>query len=248
MIKETKMRQYNFLGISKELANLADKCEEELTSIYRNIDNICESNSIKVLNSFQKNKLNESHFNPTSGYGYNDLGRDIIEKIFADIFQTEDALVRTQMISGSHALSTTLFALLRPHDLLLSITGLPYDTLHEVIGIKKNPSSLKSFGIEYDQIDLKDNDFDYLEIEKYLKKHSVKVIEIQRSKGYSTRKSISLEKLEKVIKLIKSIDQNIIIMVDNCYCEFVNLKEPSEIGADIVVGSLIKNLGGGYIG
>ncbi len=149
------------------------------------------------------------------------------------------------MISGSHALSTTLFALLRPNDTLLSISGLPYDTLHEVIGIKENKSSLKSFGIHYEQIDLINDDFDYQKIEEYLKNNPVKVIEIQRSKGYSTRKSLSIEKLEKVIKLIKEINDQIIVMVDNCYCEFVGTVEPSEVGADIVVGSLIKNLGGG---
>ncbi|MDE5630992.1 MAG: methionine gamma-lyase family protein, partial [Bacilli bacterium] len=177
--------------------------------------------------------------------GYNDLGRDIIEKIYAEIFGSEDAIVRNQFVSGSHALSVTLFALLRPDDLLLSISGLPYDTLHEVIGIKDNASSLKSYGVKYDQIDLKDDDFDYETIEKYLKENKVKVIEIQRSKGYSTRKSLTIEKLEKVIKLIKSIDENIIVMVDNCYCEFVERKNPIEVGADVVVGSLIKNLGGG---
>ena len=148
-------------------------------------------------------------------------------------------------MSGSHALSTCLFALLRPGDTLLSISGLPYDTLHEVIGIKENKSSLKAFNIHYEQIDLINDDFDYKKIEEYLKNNPVKVIEIQRSKGYSTRKSLSLQKLEKVIKLIKEMDDKIIVMVDNCYCEFVNTMEPTEIGADIVVGSLIKNLGGG---
>ena len=153
--------------------------------------------------------------------------------------------MRKQFISGSHALAKTLFGLLRPKDLLLSITGLPYDTLHEVIGIEENKSSLKSFGIFYDQIDLIDNDFDYAKIEEYLKKHQVKLIEIQRSRGYATRKSLNLEKCEKVISLIKKVSPKTIVMVDNCYCELVGKKEPIEIGADIVVGSLIKNLGGG---
>lgn len=233
------------LGISKKVLKLAEECEMELEGIYKNIDKVCAFNSMKVLAAFQKHDLNESHFSSTSGYGYNDIGRDAIEKIYASIFKCEDALVRSQMVSGSHALSTVLFALLRPKDILLSISGLPYDTLHEVIGIKENKSSLKSFGIIYDQIDLIENDFDYPKIEAYLKSHQVKVIEIQRSKGYSTRKSISLEKLEKVIRFIKKIDNDVLIMVDNCYCEFVSCTEPSEIGADIVVGSLIKNLGGG---
>lgn len=239
------MNKYEILGISPKISELATICEEELKSIYKKIEETCEYNSMKVLHAFQMHEVNESHFNSTSGYGYNDIGRDTIEKIFASIFKTEDALVRSQMVSGSHALSTTLFALLRPKDILLSISGLPYDTLHEVIGIKENASSLKSFGISYEQIDLVEDDFDYKAIEEYLKNHKVKVVEIQRSKGYSTRKSLSISKLEKVIHFIKEIDKDVIVMVDNCYCEFVNRVEPSEVGADIVVGSLIKNLGGG---
>lgn len=218
---------------------------EELKDIFNKLDDICYLNSKKVLDAFHKNNISEVHFNSTTGYGYNDIGREAIENVYKDIFKAEDALVRNQLISGSHALNVTLFGLLRPNDLLLSINGKPYDTLDEVIGIKENPSSLKSFGIKYDQIDLKDNDFDYDKIESYLKNNKVKVIEIQRSRGYETRKSITIEKLEKVIKLIKKIDKNIIVMVDNCYCEFVTTKEPIEVGADIVVGSLIKNLGGG---
>ena len=185
------------------------------------------------------------HFNGTTGYGYNDIGRDTIEEVYADIFKCEDALVRSQFISGSHALSVALFSLLRPSDTLLSITGTPYDTLHEVIGIKENSSSLKSFNINYEQIELINNDFDYESIKKRLLQSNIKVVEIQRSKGYSTRKSINIEKVDKVIKFIKEIDNKVIIMVDNCYCEFVSMKEPTEVGADIVVGSLIKNLGGG---
>lgn len=239
------MKKYDRIGISEKVQELASICEEKLESTYQQVDEICECNSMKVMNAFWESEVNESAFNSTSGYGYNDIGRDMIEKIYAHIFKTEDALVRNGMVSGSHALSTCLFALLRPHDILLSITGLPYDTLHEVIGIKENKSSLQSFGIHYDQIDLVEHDFDYAKIEEYLKNNKVKVIEIQRSKGYSTRKSISIEKIEKVIKFIKDIDKEIIVMVDNCYCEFVSKVEPSEVGADIVVGSLIKNLGGG---
>ena len=184
---------------------------------------------------------------PTTGYGYDDIGRDTIEEIFAEVLGAEDALVRSQFISGSHALTVALFAYLRPGDLMLSITGTPYDTLHEVIGIKENGSSLKAFGVNYDQIDLIDNDFDYDKISEYISKHKVKVVEIQRSKGYSTRKSIDLVKVGKVIKLIKEIDNDVIIMIDNCYCEFVTKIEPTEIGADLVVGSLIKNLGAGMV-
>ena len=219
--------------------------EKECLEQFKLIDDICFCNSEKVLKAFQKNSVSETHFNSTTGYGYNDAGRDVIEKVFAKVFKAEDAIVRNQFISGSHALSVTLFALLRPNDVLLSITGKPYDTLDEVIGIVDNPSSLKSFNVKYEQIDLIDNDFDYKKIEDVLKNKKIKVIEIQRSKGYSTRKSITIDKLEKVIKFIKNIDSKVIIMIDNCYCEFVSTKEPIEVGADIVVGSLIKNLGGG---
>jgi cystathionine beta-lyase family protein involved in aluminum resistance len=224
---------------------LALEVENELQPIFLKVDEINRFNSEKVLNALRKNRLSEIHFNSTTGYGYNDLGRDTIENIYADIFHAEDALVRNQFISGSHALTVCLFALLRPNDTLLSITGKPYDTLDKVIGLVDNPSSLKTFGVKYSQIDLLDDDFDYEKIEKYLKENSPKVIEIQRSKGYSTRKSLSINKVKKVIELIKKVNSNIIVMVDNCYCEFVSTIEPTEVGADIVVGSLIKNLGGG---
>lgn len=236
---------YREYGIKKEVYDLVNKQEKELKEIYQEYEEICNYNSLKVLSAFHNNRVNEAHFHETTGYGYNDIGRDKIEDVYKEIFKSEDALVRGQFISGSHALSVVLFALLRPNDLLLSISGTPYDTLHEVIGIKENPSSLKSFGISYDEIDLKENDFDYEGIEKYLKEKKVKVIEIQRSKGYSTRKSISIDKVEKVIACIKKIDPAVIVMIDNCYCEFVDKKEPIEVGADIVVGSLIKNMGGG---
>ena len=216
-----------------------------LEDVFKNIDDICMFNSKKVLEAFWKCHVSEAHFTSTSGYGYGDIGRDTVEEVYKTIFKAEDALVRNQFISGTHALSTAFFGLLRPGDLLLSICGKPYDTLDSVIGFNNNLSSLKSFGINYDQIELVDNDFNYDVISKYLRKNKVKVIEIQRSIGYSDRKCISIEQLEKVIKLIKSIDKDIIVMVDNCYCEFVGKKEPIEVGADICVGSLIKNLGGG---
>ena len=219
--------------------------EKEIKEQLDKIDEVALINSEKVLNAFQEECIMESDFNETTGYGYNDQGRDKIERIFAKIFKAEKAVVRGQFISGSHALNVVFFALLRPNDLLLSITGKPYDTLDEVIGIKDNNSSLKSFGVKYDQIDLVNDDFDYEKITSYLKEHKVKVIEIQRSKGYSTRKSITLDKVEKVIKEIRKVDKDVIIMIDNCYCEFVTTKEPIEVGADICVGSLIKNLGGG---
>ena len=219
--------------------------EEKLEPVFKNIDEICCQNSQKVLEAFWQENIGEQHFNATTGYGYGDLGRDALERVYARIFKAEDALVRNQFISGTHALSTAFFALLRPNDTLLSITGKPYDTLDSVIGLNDNPSSLKSFGINYEQIGLIDDDFDYEKIEKRVKEGNIKVIEIQRSKGYSLRKSITISKLKKVIELIKSINSQIIIMIDNCYCEFVSTVEPTQVGADICVGSLIKNLGGG---
>lgn len=236
---------YQELKISEEIVKLIEDAEKDCQEEFSKIDRNGYFNSLKVLSSFHKNEITESHFNATTGYGYNDLGRDGIEKVFSDILGSESALVRSQFISGSHALNVCFFALLRPGDLLLSISGKPYDTLDQVIGIEENASSLKSFGVSYDQIELIDDDFDYEGIEEYLKNHKVKVIEIQRSKGYSTRKSISIDKVEKVISLIKKIDQSVIVMVDNCYCEMVGVKEPTEVGADVMVGSLIKNLGGG---
>ncbi len=233
------------ININKKVLDLSKDVEKELDNIFKDIDKICEYNSLKVLNAFHKHNLTENHFNMTTGYGYGDFGRDTIEKIYSTIFKTEDALVRSQFISGTHALTVTLFGILRPNDTLLSISGKPYDTLEEVIGIVENNSSLKAFGIKYEQIELIENDFDYNSIKKRLEASFIKVIEIQRSKGYSTRKSIDINKVEKVISLIKKVSPNTIVMVDNCYCEFVNTIEPSEVGADIVVGSLIKNLGGG---
>ncbi len=219
--------------------------ENNLKEQYKNIDDIEFIYSQKILKAFKDNNVSENCFTTTTGYGYNDYGRDTLEKVYADIFGAEAALVRNQFVSGSHALSTTLFALLRPNETLLSISGLPYDTLHEVIGIVDNPSSLKSYNINYDQIDLVNNDFDYDKIKEYLTNNKVKVIEIQRSKGYSTRESLTIDKIEKVIKLIKEVSSNTIVMIDNCYCEFVEKVNPIEVGADIIVGSLIKNLGGG---
>lgn len=236
---------YKEFGIKEDVIELSKKIEKDLDPIFKEVEEIEEYNSLKVLSAFQKYNLSEMHFNGTTGYGYGDIGRDTIESIFADIFKAEDSLVRTQFISGTHAISTLLFGILRPNDTLISISGKPYDTLDEVIGIVENKSSLQSYGVKYEQIELVNDDFDYKAIEERVKKGNIKLIEIQRSRGYSTRKTIDLEKVEKVIKLIKDIDRNIIVMIDNCYCEFVTKKEPIEVGADVVVGSLIKNLGGG---
>lgn len=233
------------INIDENLLEISKKCEEEIKTELKKIDDICMFNSMKVMKAFHDENISEIHFNTSTGYGYNDIGRDKIEDVYKNIFRCEDALVRTQFISGSHALTVCLFGLLRPNDTLLSITGKPYDTLDQVIGITPNDSSLKSFGVNYEQIDLVDNNFDFKKIEERLKKDFVKVIEIQRSKGYSTRKSISIENVEEVIKLIKKVSPKTIVMIDNCYCEFVSYKEPTEVGADVAVGSLIKNLGGG---
>ena len=229
----------------KDIVEYVYNCEENLKDEFKKYEHISFLNSMKVLNAFHKNKVSESHLNGTTGYGYNDYGRDVVEQVFANVFKCEDALVRCQLISGTHALTVTMSAMLRPGDTMLSISGKPYDTLDKVIGIEDNPSSLISYGIKYEQIDLIDNDFDYDKIEDYLISNNVKLITIQRSKGYSTRESISLNKIEKVIKTIREVDDDAIIMIDNCYCEFVDYREPTEVGADLVVGSLIKNLGAG---
>ena len=231
--------------INEEIIELSKKVEKDIKPIFEDIEKICEFNSMKVLMAMQNNKIADMHFGSTTGYGYGDIGRDTIEKVFADVLCAEDAIVRSQFISGTHALTVALFAFLRPGDTMLSITGKPYDTLDSVIGLEENNSSLKSFGIKYEQIDLKNDQFDLEKIKNRIEKGNIKLIEIQRSRGYSLRKSIQIEQVEEVIKLIKNIDKNVIIMIDNCYCEFVGIKEPLEVGADIIVGSLIKNLGGG---
>ena len=234
------------LGISEEILKLSSEVEQDVENEFKKIEKICEINSMKVINAMQERHLSELHLQTSNGYGIDEVGRNKIEEIYAQIMGTEDALVRAQLISGTHALSVTLFALLRPGDTLLSITGAPYDTLQTVIGNSGNSkSSLKEFGIKYEQIELIDNDFDIPAIKERLEKGGIKVIEIQRSRGYSTRKSLCIEKIEKAIKAIREIDKNVIIMVDNCYGEFVEEKEPTDVGADIMVGSLMKNLGAG---
>jgi len=229
------------IDVLKEL----NEYEKDIKNELNYIDEIVLKNSIKVLDAFNSEGVSDYHFNSTTGYGYNDIGRDVIEKVYSNIFKSEDALVRSQFISGTHALTVSLFGILRPNDIMLSISGTPYDTLHEVIGIKDNASSLKSFNVKYEEIDLINDDFDYEKILNRVSLNDIKMIYIQRSKGYSTRKSISIEKLENVIKEIRKVNTEAIIMVDNCYCEFVCDKEPIEVGANVCAGSLIKNLGGG---
>lgn len=236
---------YKQFGISDELLELSKKAELEVQVQFKKIEEVCEYNSLKVLSAFQKYNVSEMHFNSTTGYGYSDVGRDTIEKIFAEILHTEDSLVRGQFISGTHALTVALFAFLRPNDIFLSISGKPYDTLDEVIGIVDNPSSLKSYGVKYEQIDMIENDFDYEQIKDRVSRNDIKLIEIQRSRGYSLRDSITLDKIQKVIETIREVNDKVIIMVDNCYGELVEKIEPTDLGADVIVGSLIKNLGGG---
>ena len=238
---------YKDLEVSQELEELSMKVENELKPIYEKIDKICEKNSLKVLKAMQECHLSEMHLNTSTGYGIDEPGRDKIEEIYANVFKAEDSLVRSQLISGTHALAVTLSAILRPGDTMISITGAPYDTLQTVIGMGENPSksSLKAFGIKYEQIDLVNYEFDTGKICERLSKKDIKLVEIQRSIGYSTRKSLTIEKIEDIIAEIRKVNKDVIIMVDNCYGEFVQEKEPIEAGADIAVGSLMKNLGAG---
>ncbi len=233
------------MELSEDVIELGRKAEAEVQKELKEIDELCEYHSLRVLQAFQKYHVSDIHFNSTTGYGYSDVGRDTIEKIFAEVLHTEDSLVRSQFISGTHALTVALFAFLRPNDTMISICGKPYDTLDEVIGIVPNPSSLQAYGVKYEQIDLIANDFDYEAIRNRMSKKDVKLIEIQRSRGYSLRDSIALDKMKKAIQVIREVNDEVIIMVDNCYGEFVDKIEPTQIGADVMVGSLIKNLGGG---
>lgn len=231
--------------MNQDLKELSKQVEEEIKPILEKIDKICEDNSKKVLEAFQECKLQEAHLNSSTGYGIDEPGRNKIEEIYSHIFKAEDALVRTQLISGTHALAITLSALLRPGDTMLSITGEPYDTLQTVIGIGKeeSKSSLKAFDIHYEQIDLVENEFAISKIQERLKKQDIKLVEIQRSRGYSTRKSLTIEKIEKVIQAIREVNKDVIIMIDNCYGEFVQDREPIEVGADIAVRFLDEKFG-----
>lgn len=233
-------------NIDEKLIKLANETEQELTDIFNNLDGLCLKNSAKILKAFQDARVASSDFAEITGYGYYDAGRDKLEQVYAQIFGTEDALVRPQIMSGTHALSLTFFGLLKHGDTMLSISGAPYDSLLTIIGLEGDSrNSLIKSGINYEQIDLVNNDFDTDKIVARLKLGNVKLIEIQRSRGYSHRKSLSIEKIERVCKAIREIDKNVIIMVDNCYGDLVEEKEPTQVGADLVVGSLMKNLGGG---
>ena len=236
---------YQKFDISKEVINYAENVLESLKNRFEKIDQITEYNQLKVIRAMQKCRVSEACLLGTTGYGYNDLGRDTLEKVYAEIFETQDALVRPQITCGTHALALALMSNLRPGDELLSPVGKPYDTLEEVIGIRESRGSLKEYGITYRQVDLlQDDEFDFEEIRKAIS-NKTKMVTIQRSKGYQTRKTLSVERIGELIGFIKKIKPDIICMVDNCYGEFVETKEPSQVGADLVVGSLIKNPGGG---
>ena len=232
--------------IDSKLIELAKQSDIDCQALYNEIDEICLYNSNRILSAFIENQVSYSDFSDINGYGNYDAGRDKLEKIFADVLGCEDALVRPQIMSGTNALYLTLSALLKHGDTMISLSGAPYDSLQEMIGISGNSSqSLKAHGVKYEQIELINDDFDDQTIIERLKRSDVKLVEIQRSRGYSHRLSLSIKKIERIIKEIRKVNQDVIIMVDNCYGELVEKKEPGHIGADVVVGSLMKNLGGG---
>jgi len=236
---------YKEMGINSKLIDLSRKIEEDLKDRFRHIDKVAEFNQLKVLKAMQDNNVSDVHFSATTGYGYNDIGRDTLEKVYADVFHAEDALVRPQLISGTHALTVALAGNLRPGDELLSPVGKPYDTLEGVIGIKKTKGSLAEYGITYRQVDLlPDGTIDYDGIKNAIGPRT-KMASIQRSKGYADRPTLSVEQIGELISFMKSIKPDLICMVDNCYGEFVQITEPTDAGADLCVGSLIKNPGGG---
>ncbi len=237
-----------FLQNKDKLLPIIKKIDQKIAPILSEIESRAHLNQHRVLKSFQMNKVSDSHFTPTTGYGYDDHGRDVLDKIYAEVFGAEAGLVRTQMISGTHAISTALFGILRPNDELLYITGRPYDTLEEIVGIRgAGNGSLKEFGISYQSVDLKQDgsiDFDTVK-EKISTK--TKMIGIQRSKGYADRPSFTIDQIEDMIKFVKEINSDLVVFVDNCYGEFVEEKEPCHVGADLMAGSLIKNPGGGIV-
>ena len=237
--------QYKQLGLSEKVITFGEKVEAELKTRFEQIDAVAEFNQLKVLNAMQKHRVSAECFNQSSGYGYNDMGRDTLEAVYAETFKTEDALVRPQITCGTHALALALMSNLRPGDEILSPVGKPYDTLEEVIGIRPSKGSLAEYGITYAQVDLlADGSFDWDGIKDAINEKT-KLVTIQRSKGYATRPTLSVDRIGELIAFVKNIKPDIICMVDNCYGEFTEEKEPTEVGADMIVGSLIKNPGGG---
>lgn len=234
---------YDKFKIDTKIIEFVNQFENRLKNDFLLLDEIYEYNQLKVLNAFIENKVSESSFIESTGYGYNDLGRDTIDAVYASVFNADSALVRQNFVSGTHALSLLIFAICRPNDNILSINGLPYDTLHSTLGLNNCESSIREFNISFNYVDLIDNDFNYDEIKNHIL-NNTKLVMIQRSRGYSYRYPISLKKIEKVVSFIKSIKKDIIIMVDNCYCEFIDKNEPLDLGVDVICGSLIKNPGG----
>ena len=236
--------QCNF-GIDKRILELISKSEKKIEHIFGKYEDICAYNQYKVLDAFQKNGVSDRHFNWNTGYGYDDIGREVTEKVFAEVFKAEKAIVRTQIVNGTHALSLILSGILRPGDEIIYISGKPYDTLEEVIGIRGNEmGSLSEFGITYKEVPLKNNKLDFTGIKKAIS-DKTKMVTLQRATGYSWRKAIEMDDIENAVQEVKAIDDKIIFMVDNCYGEFLDILEPTEIGADVMAGSLIKNPGGG---
>lgn len=236
--------QCNF-GIDKRILELVSKSEKKIEHIFGKYEDICAYNQYKVLDAFQKNGVSDRHFNWNTGYGYDDIGREVTEKVFAEVFKAEKAIVRTQIVNGTHALSLILSGILRPGDEIIYISGKPYDTLEEVIGIRGNEmGSLNEFGITYKEVPLKNNKLDFTGIKKAIS-DKTKMVTLQRATGYSWRKAIEIDDIENAVQEVKAIDDKIVFMVDNCYGEFLDILEPTEIGADVMAGSLIKNPGGG---
>lgn len=234
-------------GVSRRSAELVAEAEKAISDKFKELEEISEINQLKVMRAFSDNRVSERHFMPTTGYGYDDDGRDTLDKIYAQVFGAEDALVRHNWVNGSHTLATMLYGVLRPGDTLLAITGKPYDTLEEVIGIagKEGNGSLKDFGINYEQIDLVDGEVDYNSVKRSLQSKKIRAVMIQRSKGYGWRPTYSAEKIGGIVSFVKDISPETICVVDNCYGEFADIKEPTDFGADLIAGSLIKNPGGG---
>lgn len=245
MLKETSELLKKYYGLDDETFALSEEVMEDIKDKFEEIKQIREYNQYKVLRAMQRANLSDNHFNWTTGYGYNDIGREKIEEIYADVFGAEDALVRPIIVNGTHALSLCIQGLVRPGDEILSITEKPYDTLQGVIGIREEKGSLKEFGVTYDDVDfLEDGNIDLEGVKRKINNRT-KLVLIQRSKGYSWRKSLSIDDIKEAIEVVKSVKKDVIVMVDNCYGEFLDVKEPTEVGADIMAGSLIKNPGGG---
>ncbi|KGJ48122.1 MULTISPECIES: aminotransferase class I/II-fold pyridoxal phosphate-dependent enzyme [Paraclostridium] len=245
MLNETKELLKNFYGLDDEIFNLSNEVMEDIKSRFEEIKETREYNQYKVLKAMQESNLSDNHFNWTTGYGYNDIGREKIEEIYSKVFNTEDAIVRPIIVNGTHALTLCIQGIVRPGDEILSVTGKPYDTLEGVIGIREEKGSLKEFGVTYNQVDFLENGEVDLEGIKEKINDKTKLVMIQRSKGYSWRKSLTIEDIKEVIETVKSVKPEAIVMVDNCYGEFIETKEPTDVGADIMAGSLIKNPGGG---